>query len=115
MYSRLAFVVCWSMALLLLVQYPAAANPPININLDSGASGGTIGGQSFNETRADDVTIVASSSQNVSAMTLSGLNIGGFGNFLGARIYQTSNGALLASASATVASGTNLLSFPMRR
>ncbi len=83
-----------------------AAGFASTIDLASGAAGTfTPVPQSFNETRGVDVTVLSPTGIHVSTMTLDGLFIGGASSAnVGARIYKSSNGALVASANATVTS-----------
>jgi hypothetical protein len=68
-------------------------------------SGTPWGGQSFNETRALEIT--PNVDATVSALVLNGLNASGPG-LVGARIYNATTQALVASADTTVESGTDL-------
>lgn len=86
-----------------LVVAPARAS---TISLISGQSGTFFPSQSFNETRGVDVTVVSGPGVNVRAMTVDGLSIGAATSALvGARIYKSSSGSLMASANATVTAG----------
>jgi hypothetical protein len=71
-----------------------------SIDVTSGTNGSLTSPQSFNETRAVDVTVSALDLY-VTSMTLSGLLIRSGDAFVGARIYDTSNSSLLASESVT--------------
>ena len=83
------------------------SSPPTSVNLTPASAGTFTAGQSFNETRAADVTVLTTGPLAVSSMTLSGLDIGGTGTtaLAGARIYNSS-GTLVASANATVNAGS---------
>jgi hypothetical protein len=74
------------------------------INLATGTSGTITGfAQSFNETRGVDVYVLSPSDLQVQSMTLGGFYCGTGGiAYVGARIYNSSNGALLAGATDTV-------------
>lgn len=73
------------------------------IYMDSGTSGTFIAGQSYNETRAVDVTVLSPVNLDVSSMTLSG--IGGSG-LAEAVIYDSNTQLLIASAQGTLTGGT---------
>jgi hypothetical protein len=73
------------------------------INLDSGGSGSFTTNQSYNETRAADVTVLSPVNLEVTSMTLNG--IGGTG-VATAVIYNTSTESLIASVSGTLTGGT---------
>jgi hypothetical protein len=76
------------------------------INVTSGTTGSLLIGQSFNETRATDITVLSASSLTVTGMSLSGLMLGGATSALvGARIYDGNTAALLASANVTATVG----------
>jgi hypothetical protein len=79
----------------------------IPINVAAGPTGGlTFVGQSFNETRAVDVTVLTSLDLYVSSMTLRDLDIGfATSALVGARIYNSNTTQLVASANATTSSG----------
>jgi hypothetical protein len=68
------------------------------INLTSGTTGSWMGDQSYNETRAADVTVLSGTNLFVESMTLDGFNFYGTSALLGARIYDTSTQSLIASA-----------------
>lgn len=73
------------------------------INLTSNAPGSPIPGQSFNEIRAVDVTVLSGVDLAVSSMTLDGLNIGSATSALvGARIYDGNSSSIVASADTTI-------------
>ena len=73
------------------------------INMESGTSGTVFGGQSYNETRAVDVTVLSALNLSVSSMTLSGINGTGTAE---AVIYNSNTQALIASATGTLTGGT---------
>jgi len=73
------------------------------IYLDSGGSGSFIAGQSYNETRAADVTVLSPLNLAVSSMTLSGINGSGTAE---AVIYDSNTQLLVASAQGTLTGGT---------
>ena len=73
------------------------------IYMDSGTSGSFIAGQSYNETRAVDVTVLSPVNLAVSSMTLSG--IGGSG-LAEAVIYDSNTQLLIASAQGSLTGGT---------
>jgi hypothetical protein len=77
------------------------------ISLDSGGSGSFLAGQSYNETRAADVTVLSPLNLAVTSMTLSGINGSGTAK---AVIYDSNTQALLASAQGTLTGGTITLS-----
>jgi len=76
------------------------------IDLASGGSGSLSGvPQSFNETRGVDVQVLSASSLTINSMTLGGFYSGITGTetaYVGARIYNSSTGALLAYGNDTV-------------
>jgi len=77
------------------------------INLTSGTDGSYMSDQSYNETRAADVTVLSGTDLLVESMTLTGFY---FNNWVtsavvGARIYNTSTQQLIASANVTDSSG----------
>ena len=77
------------------------------IDLTSGVSGTYIAGQSYNETRAVDVTVLSPLSLYVSSMTLSGIDGTGIAK---AVIYDSNTQALIASAQGDLTGGTITLS-----
>lgn len=81
--------------------------PAMDIYLDSGVSGTYVAGQSYNETRAADVTVLSPVSLKVTSMTLSGINGSGAAT---AVIYDSTTQSLLASAQGTLTGGTITLS-----
>ena len=75
---------------------------PTSADLTPTSVGTLTPGQSFNETRAADVTVLSNGPETVRSLTLRGLSIGGATSAqVGARIYNLS-GTLLASANATI-------------
>ncbi len=84
---------------------PAGPAWAISIDLTSGTTGTTFINQSFNETRGVDVTVAGLGSLLVSSMTLDEFNIVSGTGTVGARIYDTGSGILLASADLAVGSG----------
>jgi hypothetical protein len=91
----------------LIVAASAGSAGAVSVDLTSGTSGTLVLGQSFNETRGVDVTVQGSEAQVLTSMTLRGLNIGTPTGTVGARVYQSGTGLLLASGSTAVTSGTN--------
>src|SRR5262245_21277513 len=85
---------------------PAAAG---GIDLTSGTAGSFTGvPQSFNETRGVDVTVLPGPAVTVAAMRLDALFGGGaISAFVGARIYDSTSQALLASGDVTITSGNS--------
>ena len=85
-----------------------------SIDLTSGTSGTFLLGQSFNETRAADVTVLSASSLQVDSMTLKGLSLGGASSALvGARIYSSSSGSLVSSGNMVVTSAASPITVPI--
>ncbi len=82
---------------------PGSLVAATTIYMDSGTSDSYIADQSYNETRAVDVTVLSSVDLNVSSMTLSG--IGGSG-LAKAVIYDSNTQLLIASAQGTLTGGT---------
>lgn len=72
----------------------------------TGTSVSMVEGQSYNETRAVDVTVLGSSARVVEKMVLRGLNVGGTSTtaVVAARIYDSSQ-ALVGSSAVAVAAG----------
>lgn len=73
------------------------------INVNSGTTGSYVPIQSYNETRAVDVTVLSPVNLTVTSLTLSG--IGGIGDTATALIYNYNTEQLIASASGNVGSG----------
>jgi hypothetical protein len=67
-------------------------------------------GQSYNETRAVDVTVLSSSDLSVEGMVLDGYRLNGTGSaVVGARIYDSSTNALVSTSSDVNLSGPSIL------
>jgi hypothetical protein len=80
----------------------------LQIDLTTGTTGTIFFNQSFNgETRGVDVTVLGSSNLLVDSVTLREFNILDTAVTLGARIYSSPGGTLLASADASVDTGFN--------
>lgn len=95
--------------LLLSIALILGLNTPIinaQIYLNSGTTGTTTTiGQSFNETRGVDVKVISQNNIVIHSMMLSGFFSGNNGTsyaYVGARIYNSTTSALLASATDTV-------------
>jgi hypothetical protein len=93
-------VLCATTALLMASTWLA---PAIPISVISGATGSFMADQSYNETRAVDVTVLSPENLLVQSMTLNG--IGGSGA-AEAVIYDLVTHDLVASANGTVSGGT---------
>ena len=79
---------------------------PTCFSLSADAPGPLISGQSFNETRGVDVSVLAAVDLAVSSMKLAGLSIGSAASALvGARIYNSTNQVLVGSGAVTVTAG----------
>jgi hypothetical protein len=89
---------CIAAAVLALGTNLATANL---IDLTSGTGGHLMADQSYNETRAIDVTVLSPDNLFVESMTLTGFNLYGRTDVVGARIYDTTTQSLIASASDT--------------
>lgn len=91
------------------VPVSAVACSPAESDVTSGTSGSMMQGQSYNETRAVRVTLLASSPRIVEKLVLKGLNVPNSSDSarVGARIYEDASQGLIGSGSATVASGMN--------
>ena len=76
------------------------------IDLTSGTTGTVFFGQSFNETRAADITVLGPLDFLVQSMTLNHFNNGDASGTVGARIYN-SGGSLIASADVVVGNGVD--------
>ncbi|MEQ1803486.1 MAG: thrombospondin type 3 repeat-containing protein [Gammaproteobacteria bacterium] len=80
----------------------------VSVNLTSGASGTNFGNQSFSgETRAANVTVLGPSNLVVSSMTLNLVDIQAGTATIGARIYNATTQALVASADVMPAVANN--------
>jgi len=77
--------------------------PATTIYLDSGGSGSFTAGQSYNETRAADVTVLSPVNLDVTSMTLNGIDGSGTAK---AVIYDSNTQLLVASAQGTLTGGT---------
>ncbi len=87
-------------ALLALTQGTSRA---ITIDVTTGVGGSYLPLQSYNETRGVDVTVLTASDLEISSMTLDALNVGADGTAaVGARIYTSPSGTLIASRDTTV-------------
>jgi hypothetical protein len=93
--------VCISAAMFFAFDWPGFADL---VDLTSGTSGSmTPYPQSFNETRGVDVTVLSGPDLCISSMTLSGLYIrSATFAFVGARIYDSTSGSVIASNTVTV-------------
>jgi hypothetical protein len=75
------------------------------IVLASGTGGSLVSGQTYNETRGVDVTVLTSSDLLVTSMRLDDLSIGSAASALvGARIYDSSTNLLITSANTVITS-----------
>ena len=71
----------------------------VDSNLISGATGTPISGQSYNETRALDVTVLSPRDLSVERMVLDGYRFSSTGDaVVGARIYDSSTNALVSTS-----------------
>ena len=87
---------------------------PASLDLTSGTSGVLTAPQAFDGTRGVDVTVMGASNVQVASLGLEGLDIGSASSALvGARIYETSGGSLVAAADATITSAGGPLSVPI--
>lgn len=103
-FGKLPEYVCAGAAVLALAANPASAQEAIN--LTSGTAGSYMSDQSYNETHAADVTVLAGTDLLVESMTLAGFSYGpSTSAVVGARIYNTSTQQLIASANVTDSSG----------
>jgi hypothetical protein len=101
---------CLALAVVILGAQASFATP---IVLTSGTSGSTVFGQSYNETRGVDVTVLTSGDLGVTSMQLDGLSIGAASSALvGARIYDSGTTLLLASADTNISS-SGVVSLPI--
>ena len=101
---------CLALAVVILGAQASFATP---IVLTSGTSGSLMIGQSYNETRGVDVTVLTSGALVVTSMQLDGLSIGTASSALvGARIYDSGTTLLLASADTTISSN-GVVSLPI--
>jgi hypothetical protein len=73
--------------------------PAVDSNLISGATGASMPGQSYNETRALDVTVLSPPDLSVERMVLDGYRfVSTGGAVIGARIYDSSTKALVSTS-----------------
>ncbi len=94
---------CAAISVFVLGTGLAAATGIYTISMDSGTTGVYMPGQSYNETRAVDVTVLSALDLQVSSMTLSGIN----GSALAeAVIYDANTQLLIASAQGMLTGGT---------
>jgi hypothetical protein len=101
---------CLALAVVIFGAQASFATP---IVLTSGTSGSTVFGQSYNETRGVDLTVLTSGNLGVTSMQLDGLSIGAASSALvGARIYDSGTTLLLASANTTIVS-SGVVSLPI--
>ncbi|HKQ48756.1 MAG TPA: thrombospondin type 3 repeat-containing protein [Phycisphaerae bacterium] len=90
-------------AALVAIAFGANSARATPVSLISGPSGTFPGGQSFNETRGVDVTVLSGTNQVLSSMRLDGLSIGSATSaFVGARVYDSASTLLLASGNTTI-------------
>jgi len=80
----------------------------VDSNLVSGAAGVSRPGQSYNETRAVDVTVLAPGALAVERMTLDGYRLVGGTALVGARIYAGSTNALISTSQDVTMSGPSV-------
>lgn len=78
------------------------------VNLADGIPGTFVSGQSFNETRGVDVTVMSLSNRSLSAMTLEELNISTPSATVRARIYDSNPAFLIAAGEVPVSMGSHL-------
>jgi hypothetical protein len=100
--TRKHSIVCFALML-----FGNEAGIAASVDVTSGTSGSlTPVGQSYNETRAVDVTELSDLDFCITSMTLRGLGIGSATSaVVGARIYNTSDTSLVAQNSVTIFSG----------
>jgi hypothetical protein len=92
------------------VQYPSGCEAA-DSNVVTGTTGTIIYSQSFNETRAVNVTLIGASDRITESLTLNGLNLGAADSALvGGRIYDNSTQMLIAYYDVKVAGGGNNVS-----
>jgi hypothetical protein len=70
-------------------------------------------GQSFNETRAIEVTVPAPD-RAIQSVSVRGLLLPAGGGLIGARIYESASQLLVASSSTNVAAATSMVTLPMQ-
>ncbi len=84
-----------------------------SLDLASG-TGGSFPAGSFNGTRGVDVTVLAAANVHVASMGLAGLGIGAASSALvGARIYESSGGTLVASADVNITTAGSPITVPI--
>jgi hypothetical protein len=94
---------CFAAALIAAAAMGTATSHALQVNLTTNAPGSPIYGQSFNETRGIDLTVLAASDLAVSSMKLEGFHFGkGQSCMVGARIYDSSTHMLVAAGNLTV-------------
>ncbi len=77
-------------------------------DIPAGSTGPLHHGQSFNETRAVNLTVLGASNRITESLTFRGLNIGAASSaIVGARIYDDTTQTLLAFSDVTVEGGNN--------
>ena len=77
-------------------------------DIPAGSTGSLHYGQSFNETRAVNLTVLGASNRITESLTLRGLNLGAASSaIVGARIYDDTTQTLLAFSDVTVEGGNN--------
>jgi len=80
---------------------------PADSDVATGTAGTTHNGQSFNETRAVDLTVISATDRIIESLTLNGINLPGAPSALaGARIYDSATQAQIASSDVTVGGGS---------
>lgn len=99
-YGKLLSGICVAAAILTLGADRAFA---VTIGLTSGVGGSLMSGQSYNETRTTDVTVLSGTDLLVESMTLDGFDMGGATSaLLGGRIYDDATSQLIASGNVTI-------------
>jgi PEP-CTERM motif len=96
---------CFCVGATMLLLGANLVSADVTIDLTSGGSGSLTGvPQSYNETRAVDVSVLSGADLLVHSMTLAGFDGSGIATSatLGARIYDTLSQALIASANVTI-------------
>lgn len=96
-----------SVIYLALIFFSGSPGFAASVDVTSGTSGSLTGvPQSYNETRAVDVTVLSDLDFCITSMTLRGLGIGSATSAtVGARVYNSNDTSLIAKASVTVFSG----------
>ena len=86
-----------------------SSGPAVDSNLISGATGTAMPGQSYNETRALDVTVLSPTDLSVERMVLEGYHYGSSGSIVvGARIYDSTTQALITTSQDVNLSGPSI-------